>query len=226
MLKILLIEDEKTTARFIIEGLKKENFTVNHIDNGIDGMFESLNSEYDLMIVDIMLPDIDGITIIKKLREENILTPLIALSARSSTEDIVKGLRAGSDDYISKPFSFVELLARIRGILRRINMDKHSEKILKVGNLSYDLSRKKVFRNKKEIVLQPKEMALLEYLMRNNGNVVTKHMIIDNVWNYDFDPGTNIVEAKISKLRKKIDKDHKIRLIHTIKGLGYILEEK
>ncbi len=225
-MKILLIEDEMTTAEFVVEGLKKENFKVVHMNNGSDGMYEALNNDYDLMIVDIMLPDIDGLSIIKNLREKEIITPLIVLSARSSTEDIVAGLRAGSDDYISKPFSFVELLARIRGILRRINMDRYSEKILKISDLTYDIEKKKVLRDQKEIILQPKELALLEYLLRNKGIVVTKQMIIDNVWDYDFDPGTNIVEAKISKLRSKIDKTHKKKLIHTIKGLGYLLEEK
>ena len=225
-MKILLIEDELSTAEFIIAGLKKENFSVFHISNGLDGLYEACNNDYDLFIIDVMLPDINGITIIKKIREKKILTPVIILSARSSTEDIVSGLRAGSDDYISKPFSFIELLARIKGILRRMNMNFSAEMILSEGNLKLDLLRKKVFREDKEIILQAKEFLLLEYLLKNKGIVVTKQMIIDNVWNFDFDPETNIVEAKISKLRNKIDKDYKNKLIHTIKGLGYILEDK
>ncbi|MCK9224906.1 MAG: response regulator transcription factor [Candidatus Muirbacterium halophilum] len=225
-MKILLIEDEISTAEFIVDGLKKENFAVFHIPNGLDGLFEACNNYYDIFIIDVMLPDIDGITIIKKIREKNIQTPVIILSAKNSTEDIVSGLRAGSDDYISKPFSFIELLARIKGILRRMNLNFSTSTILSEGNLKIDCLKKKVFRDNKEIILQAKEFSLLEYLLKNKGIVVTKQMIIDNVWNFDFDPETNIVEAKISKLRNKIDKNFKNKLIHTIKGLGYILEDK
>lgn len=225
-MKILFIEDDLETAGFVVQGLERECFSVNHISNGIDGLFEVLNSQYDLLIIDIMLPELDGISIIKKIRQKNIMTPVIVLSAKNTTDDIIHGLRAGSDDYISKPFSFSELLARIRVILRRMQMSFENDTRLTVGDLTLDILKKKVYRGDEEIILQPKEFLLLEYLMRNKGNVITKQMIIDNVWNFDFDPATNVVESKICRLRKKIDNNRKNRLLHTIRGFGYVIKEK
>lgn len=224
VMKILLIEDDQTMASFVIKGLKEAGFIVEHASNGLDGLDMALNNVYDVGIVDIMLPQLDGLSIIEKLRERKINTPVIILSARRSLDDRVKGLEQGGDDYLTKPFSFSELLARVQALLRRSTRTTETTS-LTVGDLSMDLLARTVVRNGEKITLQPKEFALLEYLMRNAGRVVSKTMITERVWNYNFDPHTNIVEARISKLREKIDKEFDSPLIRTVRGLGYMLSK-
>jgi heavy metal response regulator len=222
-MRILLIEDDPRTASFIIKGLKQEGFAVDHAADGEEGLHLALQNSFDAAVIDIMLPKLDGLTLIERLRQQAVSTPVIVLSARSSVEDRVKGLQVGADDYLMKPFAFSELLARIQALLRRANAQTDPA-TLTVEDLRMDLIRRKVFRAKKEIDLQPKEFALLEYLMRNAGRVISKTMIMEHVWDYNFDPQTNVVEARICKLRDKIDRDADKKLIRTIRGMGYVLE--
>ena len=224
-MKVLLVEDDLDTARFIIKGLKQEGFVVDHAIDGESALLMVANGIYDVMIVDIMLPKFDGFVLIKKIRQNGLKTPILVLSAKDSVDDRVKGLQIGADDYLVKPFAFSELVARINALIRRTNQTAEPTTLI-VGDLRLDLARHKVFRGGREIQLQPKEFALLEYLMRNAGRVVSKTMIMEHVWDYNFDPQTNVVEARICRLREKIDRPFKKKLIHTIKGLGYVLEER
>jgi two-component system OmpR family response regulator len=224
-MKILLIEDDKKTADFIIKGLKQAGYTVEYAPDGMDGLFHAATENYALIILDIMLPRLDGFDIIDKLRQEKITTPIIVLSAKSSVDDRIKGLQKGCDDYLAKPFAFSELLARIQALMRRANTSAEPT-VLTVGDLVMDLLKHQVKRGEDIIDIQPLEYVLLEYLMRHAGHVVSKTMIMENVWEYNFDPQTNIVEARICKLREKIDRQYKTKLIHTIRGFGYVLEEK
>lgn len=214
-----------TIANFIINGMKQAGFIVDHAQDGKHGLHLALTSSYDAGIFDIMLPSIDGIQIIRRIREQKIELPIIILSAKRSIDDRVKGLHNGGDDYLTKPFSFSELLARVQALIRRSHKDIQST-TLTVGELTIDLLARTVMRGLQKIDLQPKEFALLEYLMRNTRHVVSKTMIMERVWNYNFDPQTNVVEARISKLRDKIDKGFGSPLIHTVRGLGYVLKEK
>jgi len=223
-MRILLIEDDQIIADFVIKGLKEAGYCVDHAADGIEGLDLALNNSYDINIIDIMLPELDGLSIIERMRAQNILTPVIIVSARRSVDDRVKGLQSGSDDYLIKPFSFSELLARIQAHLRRSNNISESTG-LTIHNTSIDLLSRTVIREGINIELQPKEFALLEYLMRNAGNIVSKTMIMERVWNYNFDPQTNVVEARISKLRDKIDKNFNTSLIHTVRGLGYVFKK-
>ena len=222
-MKILIIEDDQVIADFIKKGLSEAGYSVDHIDNGKTGLGFALDRIYDLAIVDLMLPQLDGLSIIDRIREKKINIPIIILSAKRSVDDRIHGLRHGSDDYLTKPFSFSELLARVEALLRRAN-NVTEPSSLSIRDLSLDLLSRTVKRNGKNIDLQPKEFALLEYLVRNKDRVVSKTMIMERVWNYDFDPGTNVVEARISKLREKVDKEFELPLIHTVRGLGYILK--
>lgn len=224
-MKILLIEDDQKTADFIIKGLKQANYTVERADNGVDGLFKATTEKYDALIVDIMLPKLDGFTVVEEVRKKKITTPIIVLSAKSSVNDRIKGLQKGGDDYLVKPFAFSELLARIQALIRRAGVATE-QTTLTVGDLQIDFLSRKVFRANEKIDIQPLEFALLEYLMRNAGKVVSKTMIMENVWDYNFDPQTNIVEARICRLRDKIDRPFKSCLIHTVRGFGYVLEEK
>ncbi len=224
-MRILLIEDDQVIANFIVKGLKEAGYCVDHVADGIEGLDLALNNSYDIDIVDIMLPKLDGLSIIERMRKQNIETPVIILSAKRSIDDRVKGLQSGGDDYLIKPFSFSELLARIQAHLRRFTHVSESTQIT-IHDLSLDLLARTVTREGKKIELQPKEFALLEYLMRNAGNIVSKTMIMERVWNYNFDPQTNVVEARISKLREKVDKSFKTSLIHTIRGLGYVFKKE
>ena len=221
---ILLIEDDQMIADFIVKGLREAGFCIDHVANGQDGLDRALNDGYDLAILDIMLPGLDGLSIIERMRQHKIETPVIILSAKRSIDDRVRGLQSGGDDYLIKPFSFSELLARIQAQLRRANSSVEASS-LTMPDLSLDLLSRTVTREGKDIELQPKEFALLAYLMRNAGNIVSKTMIMERVWNYNFDPQTNIVEARISKLREKVDKNFAFPLIHTIRGLGYTLKK-
>jgi len=224
-MRVLLVEDDLTIANFIQKGLKEAGYAVDHVEDGVHGLSLALNESYDVGIIDLMLPKLDGLSIIERMRNKKINMPVIILSARRSVDDRIQGLRQGGDDYMTKPFSFSELLARIQALLRRANQVIEKTSITS-HNLTIDLLARTVVRDGRKIDLQPKEFALLEYLMRNEGHIVSKTMITERVWNYNFDPQTNVVEARISKLRDKIDKGFKTPLIHTIRGLGYVFKSK
>ena len=225
-MKILLIEDDARTASFIVKGLKQAGFSVNHATDGEEGVYFVTTEKYDIAIVDIMIPKLDGLTLIKQIRQKGNKTPIIVLSAKNSVNDKVTGLEVGADDYLVKPFSFTELMARIQAIYRRSSPNPETLSILKVGDLSIDLIRRKVFRKDKEIMLQSGELLLLEYLMRNAGRVVSRTMIIENVWEYNFDTDTNIIESRMCRLRDKIDRPFDHKLIHTVRGFGYVVDDK
>jgi two-component system OmpR family response regulator len=224
-MRILIIEDDAITASFIMKGLKQAGFVVEHARDGEEGLHLASTASYDAAVVDIMLPKLDGIMLIEELRRRKIMTPVIILSAKGTVDDRVKGLRAGGDDYMVKPFAFSELLARTQSLIRRANSISEPT-TLTIGELMVDLLKRKVLRSGKEIELQPREFALLEYLMRNKGMVVSKTMIMEHVWDYNFDPQTNVVEARICRLRDKIDRSFDNKFIHTIRGVGYVLEER
>jgi two-component system OmpR family response regulator len=223
-LRVLLVEDDMVIASFIIKGLKEAGYAVDHTTNGEDGLHFALTETYDVAIVDIMLPKRDGLSLIAEIRKRGKNTPVIILSAKQSVEDRIKGLQTGSDDYLTKPFSFSELLARLQALIRRANGVAEATR-LTVADLTMDLLAREVIRSGRRIDLQPREFSLLEYLMRNVGRVVSKTMIMEHVWDYNFDPQTNVVEVRMSKLRDKIDRDYAYQLIHTIRGAGYIIKE-
>ncbi|UCF02323.1 MAG: response regulator transcription factor [Deltaproteobacteria bacterium] len=223
-MRILLIEDDLKLASFILKGFKEAGFAVDHCADGEDGLHMASNEPYDAAIVDIMLPKLDGFSLIDELRRRKNTTPVIILSAKRSVDDRIKGLQTGGDDYLVKPFSFAELLARVQALIRRASGAAEPNTLV-VGDLSMDLLTRKVIRGGKKIDLPPLEFSLLEYLMRNAGNVVSKTMIMEHVWDYNFDPQTNVVEVRICKLRDKIDDDFEKKLIHTVYGAGYVLEE-
>lgn len=224
-MRLLLIEDDQKIASFITKGLKEAGFTTEHAADGLEGLNMALREDYDAAIVDIMLPKIDGLTVIETLRKRGISLPVLILSARRSVDDRIKGLQQGGDDYLTKPFAFSELLARVQALLRRANNTAEAT-TLTVEDLTIDLLARSVTRAGKHICLQPKEFSLLEYLMRNTGRVVSKTMIMERVWDYNFDPQTNVVEARICRLRDKIDKRFDMPLIHTVRGLGYVLKKE
>jgi len=223
-MRVLVVEDDKKIASFVEKGLKAAGFAVDHAEDGEEGLHLALTEPYDAAVIDLMLPKTDGLTLIQTLRKNKINTPVIILSARGSLDDRVKGLQMGSDDYLTKPFAFSELLARIQALIRRSTGAAEPTRLV-VGDLSLDLLTRKVVRSGENIDLQPLEFSLLEYLMRNAGRVVSKTMIMEHVWNYHFDPQTNVVEARISRLRDKIDKGFEKKMIHTIRGAGYVLKD-
>ncbi len=223
-MRLLLVEDDLKIASFVQKGLEEAGYAVDHAADGEDGLHLALHEPYDVAIIDLMLPKLDGLTLIEELRQKKINTPVMILSARRSVDDRVKGLQRGGDDYLTKPFSFSELLARVQALIRRASGGSEPTS-LTVGDLSLDLLARGVRRGNKRIELQAKEFSLLEYLMRNKGRVVSKTMIMEHVWNYDFVPMTNVVEARICVLRDKIDKNFDRRLIHTVRGAGYVLKE-
>lgn len=222
-MRILVVEDEKKIADFIKRGLKEEGYAVDISSDGENGLFLAKTNDYDLILLDLMLPKLDGITLCKRLREAKMLAPIIMLTAKDAVRDKVTGLDAGADDYLTKPFAFEELLARIRAILRKKGVAEKAAK-LEVGDLSLDLQTHKVARGGKEIELTSKEYALLEYLMRNAGKVVTRTMISEHVWDIDFDTFTNVIDVYINYLRNKIDSGAKKKMIQTVRGRGYILK--
>lgn len=222
-MRILVVEDDKKIASFVVKGLTQAGFAVDHVSDGETGLKRALSVEYDAAIVDIMLPQLDGLGMIARLREKKILTPVIVLSAKRSVDDRVKGLHGGGDDYLTKPFSFVELLARVQALIRRSHRSPEPTE-LRFGDIRLDLLSREVERAGQKLDLQPREFALLEYLMRHAGKVVSKTMIIEHVWGYDFDPMTNIVDVLVSRLRTKIDRDFDHKLIHTHRGVGYALK--
>jgi DNA-binding response OmpR family regulator len=224
-MRILLVEDDRQTAQFVSKALRQEGFAVDHRENGAAGLRLAVSESYDAAIIDIMLPGLDGLSLIDEMRRNGAHYPVIILSAKSTVDDRIKGLRAGGDDYLVKPFAFSELVARIHALIRRASRTE-GPTTLGVGDLLLDLVRRKVVRRGVEIELQPKEFALLEYLMRNTGRVVSKTMIMEHVWDYNFDPRTTVVESRVCRLRDKVDRPFGVPLIHTIRGAGYVLEER
>lgn len=226
-MNILLIEDDLRIAGFIEKGLGELGYSTRHAPDGVSGLDLAINESFDLGIFDLMLPGIDGLSILERMRASKSRIPVIILSARRSIDDRVKGLHLGGDDYLTKPFSFSELAARVQALLRRASSVRNEVNgMITVEDLSINLFTRDVFRDDKRILLQPREFALLEFLARRQGHVVTKSMIIDRVWNYSFDPRTNVVEARISKLREKVDRGFSFPLIHTVRGLGYVLRRQ
>ena len=223
-MRLLLIEDDKKIALFVKTGLRESGFAVDHATDGEDGLHLALTEPYDIAVIDLMLPTVDGLTIIRKMRNKEINTPVLILSAKRSIGERVEGLKTGGDDYLVKPFAFSELLARVQALIRRSTLVT-SPSDLKVADLTLNIHTRKVHRAGQEVDLQPLEFSLLEYLMRNAGRIVTKTMIMEHVWDYNFNPQTNVVEARICYLRDKIDKNFDSKLIHTVRGVGYVLKE-
>jgi DNA-binding response OmpR family regulator len=224
-MRILLVEDDKGIVRFVKKGLLENSFSVEVATNGEEGLEWALHKGYDLIVLDILLPKMDGREILKRLREKEIQTPVIFLTAKDSESDIVKGLNLGADDYLTKPFSFNELLARIQAILRRGKPISIPSR-LQVANLILEPDGHRVYREKVKIELTPKEYALLEFFMRHPGEVVTRTMISEKIFDYHFDTSTNVIDVHVSHLRNKIDKDFEPKLLHTLKGVGYVLEHR
>lgn len=222
-MRILIVEDDTKIALFLFNGLRQAGFVVDHAVNGEDGLHLALTEPYDVCVIDIMLPKLDGLQLIAEMRKQQTTTPVIILSAKRSVDDRIKGLQIGSDDYLTKPFSFSELLARVQALIRRTNSPAMSPR-LTAGDLGIDLMTHEVCRGDVKIDLQPREFALLEYLMRNVGKVVSKTMIMEHVWNYSFDPQTNVVDVLVCRLRNRLDRDSEKKMIHTIRGVGYVLK--
>jgi heavy metal response regulator len=221
-MRILVVEDEKKVASFIKKGLEEEHYAVDTAPDGENGLYLAEVNTYDLMVLDLMLPKINGLELLRRVRQKGNNVPILVLTAKDSVDDIVKGLDAGCDDYLTKPFAFSELLARIRALLRRERVEK--EPVLKVGDLTLAVTTHKVMREGKEIELTSKEYALLEYFMRNPDKVLTRTMISEHVWDYHFDSMTNVIDVYVNYLRKKIDKDFEPKLIHTMRGIGYMMK--
>jgi two-component system, OmpR family, response regulator len=222
-MRILVVEDDKKIASLVVRGMEQAGFAVDHAEDGEDALHLALSEPYDAAIMDVMLPKLDGLTIIERMRQRKILTPVIVLSAKRSVDDRVRGLQTGGDDYLVKPFSFSELLARVHALIRRASHEPEPSRLL-TGELTLDLLTREVIRSGKKIDLQPREFSLLEYLMRNTGRVVSKTMIIEHVWGYSFDPQTNVVDVLVSRLRNKVDRDFENKLIHTHRGVGYAIK--
>jgi two-component system OmpR family response regulator len=219
-MRILVIEDDKKAAAYVVKGLAESGHTADHASDGEDGFAMAMHGDYDVLVVDRMLPKLDGLTLVARLRADGLRTPILFLSALGEVDDRVKGLRAGGDDYLVKPYAFSELLARIEALARR-NNPNDVETRLKVGDLELDVLTRRVTRAGQDIPLQPREFRLLEYLMRNAGHVVTRTMLLEHVWDYHFDPQTNVIDVHISRLRAKIDRDFATPLLHTVRGAGY-----
>ncbi len=222
VVRVLLVEDDTTIAEFVARGLREAGFAVDHEADGEAGLAAAATSSYDVAIVDLMLPKRDGLSLIEELRRRGVATPVLILSARRSVDDRVRGLQAGGDDYLTKPFAFAELLARVQALVRRATRAPEPA-TLTVEDLVLDLLSRRVTRGAKAIDLRPREFTLLEYLLRNVGRVVSKTMILSHVWEYNFDPQTNIVDVLVSRLREKIDRPFDKKLLHTVRGVGYVL---
>ena len=221
-MRVLVIEDDPDTCDFIVQGLSESGHVADKAGNGKDGLFMALEEPYDVLVVDRMLPGLDGLSLVQTLRSEGKRTPILILSALGEVNDRVDGLRKGGDDYLVKPFAFSELLARLEVLARRGDTEAPITK-LSVGDLDYDLLGRTVTRAGRAIALQPRELRLLEHLMRHQGQVVTRTMLLEKVWDYHFDPQTNVIDVHVSRLRSKIDKDFDYPLIHTVRGVGYVL---
>ncbi|MCC6919385.1 MAG: response regulator transcription factor [Alphaproteobacteria bacterium] len=221
-MRLLIVEDDRETAAYLAKGLKESGHVVDHAKDGVDGLELARGQTYDVAIVDRMLPRMDGLTLVKTMRDEGNLVPVLFLSALSDIDDRVRGLKAGGDDYLTKPYAITELLARVDALVRRRQPEQVQTKLV-VGDLELDLLSRSATRNKQTIELQPREFLLLEYLMRHAGQVVTRTMLLENVWDYHFDPQTNVIDVHISRLRAKIDKGFADALLHTVRGAGYCL---
>lgn len=224
-MRILLVEDDKEAATYLVKGLTESGHTVEHAADGDAGLQLAMENAYDSMIVDRMLPRRDGLSLIEEIRKSGNNTPVLILSALDNVDERITGLKAGGDDYLTKPYSLSELTARLHALTRRAQSGT-SETVLRVGDLSLDLIKHKVTRAGENINLQPREFRLLEYLMQHTGQVVTRSMLLENVWDYHFDPQTNVIDVQISRLRSKIDKDFDTPLLHTVRGAGYKLQEE
>jgi heavy metal response regulator len=223
-MRLLVVEDEKKVARFIKQGLEEEGYAVDLAGDGEEGLAMALDGVHDLFILDIGLPRRNGLQVLEELRKRKIATPVLLLTVRATIEDKVLGLDAGADDYLTKPFAFQELVARVRALLRR--RIESSPALLQFSDLTLDPARRAVYRSGEKIELTAKEFALLEYFLRNPGRVLTRTQIIEHVWDYDFDSGTNLVDVYVNYLRKKVDSGREPRLIHTVRGVGYVLKEE
>jgi len=223
-MRVLVVEDDKKIAAFVMNGLRQAGFAVDHASDGEEGLHLALHESYDAAVIDIMLPKLDGLSLIDALRRSGVATPVLILSARRTVDDRVKGLEAGGDDYLTKPFAFSELLARVQALIRR-STGSTAATNLKAGELTMDLLTRRVVRAGEEIDLQPKEFSLLEYFMRNPGRVVSKTLIMEHIYDYSFDPQTNVVDVLVCRLRNKLDKDFDKKMIQTIRGVGYVLKE-
>ena len=221
--KILLVEDDDATAGYVVKGLGEEGFVVDRVANGRDGLFHATDGSYDCIVLDRMLPGMEGMAVLSALRAAGVVTPVIILSALGSPEDRVKGLVGGSDDYLAKPFAFAELLARIRLLVRRGGATPAAQTVLGCDDLAMDLLARRVTRAGRTLTLQPREFRLLEYLLRHAEEVVTRTMLLEGVWDYHFDPGTNVIDVHLSRLRKKVDEGFARPLLHTVRGVGYRL---
>jgi len=219
---ILLIEDDIEAAKFLVKGLRESGYSVDHAPDGREGLFRATEGQFDLVVTDRMLPHLDGLTVIQLMRRKGITTPVLVLSALGSVDDRVRGLKAGGDDYLTKPFAFVELLARIEALTRRRTSAADATK-LKVADLDFDLLARRVTRGGREIELTARELKLLEFLMRRAGQVVTRTMLLEGVWDLHFDPQSNLIDVHISRLRQAIDRGADRQLIHTVRGSGYVL---
>jgi two-component system OmpR family response regulator len=223
-MRALIVEDDQTIADFVSRGLREAGFAVDYAADGPSGLAMAMAGGHDVAVIDLMLPGLDGISLIQSMRREGIRTPVLILSAKQTVNDRVTGLEMGGDDYLTKPFAFPELLARVQALIRRAS-GAPSSRQLTVGDLTLDLLARKAIRAGREIdPLRPREFALLEYLMRNAGRVVSKTMILSQVWDYSFDPRTNVVDVLVFRLREKVDRDFEHKLIHTVRGIGYVLK--
>ena len=222
--RILLVEDDAETAAYVARGLEEAGHLVDRAADGQDGLFLATDGGHEVMVVDRMLPKLDGLSMVRAVRAAGIATPVIFLTARTGVGDRVEGLEAGGDDYLAKPFAFAELLARINALARRPPLQQEVT-VLRVADLEMDLIRRTVQRDGKPVELQPQEFRLLEYLMKHSGQVVTRTMLLENVWDYHFDPQTNVIDVHISRLRGKIDKGHATQLLQTIRGAGYMIRD-
>jgi two-component system, OmpR family, response regulator len=222
-MRLLVVEDDKKIASFVVNGLKQSGFAVDECNDGESGLLMAQSAPYDAAVIDIMLPKLDGLALVQALRRGGKQLPVLILSARATVDDRVRGLQAGGDDYLVKPFAFSELLARLQALIRRSTHTAEPTK-LQVADLQMDLLTREVTRGGKPIELQPREFSLLEFLMRHTGRVVTKTMLLEHVWDYSFDPQTNVVDVLVHRVRSKVDKDFPAKLIHTIRGVGYVLK--
>ncbi len=222
-MRVLVAEDDHVIADFVSQGLREAGYAVDVASTGPEALRKALEGDYDAAVMDVMLPGLDGLAVIEQLRAKQQRTPVLILSARHTVDDRVKGLQAGGDDYLTKPFAFAELLARLQALLRRSAGTSEPTRLV-VGDLSLDLLSRKVERAGKAVELRPREFALLEYLMRHPGRVLSKTMILSHVWGYSFDPGTNVVDVLVSRLRDQVDEGFPTRMIHTVRGAGYVLK--
>jgi two-component system OmpR family response regulator len=222
-MRVLVVEDDSKIASFVVNGLKQNGFAADHASDGENGLALARAVTYDAAVLDIMLPKLDGLSLLRQLRHDKILTPVLILSAKARVDDRVKGLQAGGDDYLTKPFAFSELLARVQALIRRASHAAEPTK-LSAGDLTMDLLTREIVRGGQKIELQSREFALLELLLRHPGRAVTKTMILEQLWDYSFDPQTNVVDVLVHRLRTKVDKDFPVKLIQTIRGVGYVLK--